>query len=109
MVRFRAYKGQSYGVDLVKLDGLGLRADGLNPPEPSAYNIYGTQVFAPCTGEVVAAEEGLPDMQVPIVDREHMAHESATLAIQVSHICIYMHRNVELPLCQFLATHFLYG
>jgi Peptidase family M23 len=73
MVRFRAYKGQSYGVDIVKLDGWGLRANGLQPTEPSAYNIYGMPVFAPCTGEVVAAEDSLPDMQVPIVDREHMA------------------------------------
>ena len=71
--RFHAYRGQSYGVDIVKLDGWGLRASGLLPPEPSAYNIYGALVYAPCTGEVVAALDGLSDMQVPQVDREHMA------------------------------------
>ena len=71
--RFHAYRGQSYGVDIVKLDRWGLRASGLLTPEPSAYNIYGTVVYAPCTGEVIAALGDLPDMQVPQVDREHMA------------------------------------
>lgn len=73
MVRFHAYRGQSYGVDIVKLDGWGLRASGLLPPEPSAYNIYGVPVYAPCTGEVIATLGNLPDMQVPKMDREHMA------------------------------------
>ena len=73
MARFRAYRGQSYGVDIVKLDGWGLRAKGLLPPQPSAYNIYGEPVYAPCTGQVVATQDGLPDMQVPQTDREHMA------------------------------------
>lgn len=71
--RFYAYRGQSYGVDIVKLDGWGLRASGLLPAEPSAYVIYGVPVYAPCTGQVIAAQDGLPDMQVPQTDREHMA------------------------------------
>ena len=71
--RFHAYKGQSYGVDIVELGGFGLRANGLLPPQPSAYKIYGAAVYAPCAGEVLAALDGLPDMQVPQVDRDHMA------------------------------------
>ena len=73
MARYQSYRGQSYGVDIVKLDAWGLRASGLLPPEPSAYNIYGEPVFAPCTGIVVAALDGVPDMQVPQMDRRHMA------------------------------------
>lgn len=73
MARFRAYRGQSFGVDIVKLDEWGLRAKGLQPTAPSAYNIYGTPVYAPCTGEVVAALDSLLDMQVPQMDRKHMA------------------------------------
>ena len=73
MARFRAYRGQSYGVDIVKLNGWGLRASGLLPSQPSAYNIYGEPVYAPCTGQVIATQDGLPDMQVPQTDREHMA------------------------------------
>jgi hypothetical protein len=71
--RFRDWRGQSYGVDLVQLDGLGLRAKGLQPADPRAYRIYGTRMLAPCAGRVVLAVDGLPDMQVPEVDREHIA------------------------------------
>ena len=47
--RFQAYRGQSYGVDIVKLDGWGLRAKGLLQPDPDKYNIYGMPVYAPCS------------------------------------------------------------
>ena len=73
MARFHAYRGQSYGVDIVKLNAWGLRAKGLQPNEPSAYDIYGDPVFAPCNGVVLIASDGLPDMQPPLMDREHMA------------------------------------
>ena len=71
--RFRAWRGQSYGVDIVKLDTLGLRARGVLPADPKAYRIYGARVLAPCAGQVVLAVDGLPDMQVPEADREHLA------------------------------------
>lgn len=71
--RLRAWRGQSYGVDLVQLDALGLRARGLQPADPRAYRIDGARVLAPCAGRVVLAVDGLPDMRVPEVDREHMA------------------------------------
>ena len=71
--RYRAWRGQSYGVDIVALDGFGLRARGVQPADPRAYVIYGTHVLAPCAGQVVLAVDGLPDMQVPEVDRDHLA------------------------------------
>jgi hypothetical protein len=71
--RFRAWRGQSYGIDIVKIDRIGLRANGLQPAEPDAYRIYGAQVLAPCAGEIVAATDNLPDMRVPETDRAHMA------------------------------------
>jgi Peptidase family M23 len=71
--RFRQWRGQSYGVDLVQLDGLGLRAKGLQPADPRAYRIHGARVLAPCAGRVVRAVDGLPDMRAPETDREHMA------------------------------------
>ena len=71
--RFREWRGQSYGVDIVKLDALGLRARGVLPADPKAYRIYGARVLAPCAGQVVLAVDGLPDMQVPEVDRAHLA------------------------------------
>jgi hypothetical protein len=71
--RFRAWRGQSHGVDIVQLDALGLRAPGVLPADPKAYRIYQAHVLAPCAGQVVLAIDGLPDMQVPEMDREHLA------------------------------------
>jgi hypothetical protein len=71
--RFSAWRGQSYGVDIVQLDAFGLRARAAQPADPKAYRIYGARVLAPCAGRVVLAVDGLPDMQVPEVDREHLA------------------------------------
>ena len=71
--RYRAWRGQSYGVDIVALNGLGLRARGVQPADPRAYVIYGARVLAPCTGQVVIAMDGLSDMRVPEVDRDHLA------------------------------------
>lgn len=71
--RFSAWRGQSYAIDIVKIDRFGLRAAGLLPAEPGAYDIYGAAVLAPCAGEVVVAVDGLPDMRVPETDRTHLA------------------------------------
>jgi hypothetical protein len=49
---FRAYRGQSYGVDIIQTDRFGLRSSGLAPSDPTAYQIYGEPVFAPCTGKL---------------------------------------------------------
>ena len=67
--RFAAYRGQSYGVDLVRIDFLGLRARGLLPADPAAYRTFDEPVLAPCAGRVVAAVDGFPDMPPPQVDR----------------------------------------
>jgi len=77
--RYRAWLGQSYGVDIVALDGFGMRARGVQPADLRAYVIYGTHVLAPCAGQVVMAVDGLPDMQVPEMDREHLAGNHVVL------------------------------
>jgi hypothetical protein len=71
--RFAPYRGQSYGVDLVRINRLGLRVPGLLPADPAAYLIYGDPVLAPCRGRVVLAEDGAADMPPPQADRGHMA------------------------------------
>jgi hypothetical protein len=63
--RQRAYRGQSYGVDLVEIDRFGLRASGWRPQDPAAYRIFGRPVLAPCAGPVLIAEDGMRDMPVP--------------------------------------------
>lgn len=69
----RPYWGTAHGVDLVALDRWGFRADGLMPAEPSRYVIFGKPVIAPCDGEVIAAVDGLHDLQVPQADHDHLA------------------------------------
>ncbi len=71
--RFREWRGQSHGVDIVQIDAFGLRAKGIQPAEPGAYRIYAAKVHAPCTGDVLVAIDGLPDMRPPAADRDHLA------------------------------------
>jgi len=71
--RFRAYRGQSFGVDLVRVNVAGFRTRGWMPADPAAYAIFGTSVRAPCGGRVVAAFDGAPDMPPPEADRAHLA------------------------------------
>ena len=78
--RFRKWRGQSYGVDILELNRVGLRARGLLPRDPRDYAIFGQRVLAPCTGSVVAAADGLRDLSPPAVDREHMAGNHVILA-----------------------------
>lgn len=71
--RFRIWRGQSYGVDIVRLSRFGLPAPGLLPRDPAAYAIFGDPVRAPCAGTVVTTLDGVPDMRPPQTDRRHMA------------------------------------
>ncbi len=73
IARHKSYWGQGHGVDFIAIDRWGFRAAGLLPTEPARYVIFGRPVIAPCAGEVIAAVDGLPDMQVPRVDRAHLA------------------------------------
>lgn len=69
----RAYRGQSYAIDIVKLDSRGLRAQGLWPHELSRYEIFGEPVFSPCDGRVGQMETSLPDHAPPEFDRQNPA------------------------------------
>lgn len=70
--RFRPWRGQSFGVDVVKLDRFGLRVRGLLPSDPAVYEIFGEPVYAPCAGRVIATLDGVAEMRPPTMDREHM-------------------------------------
>lgn len=73
VARRKPYWGTGNGVDLVAIDRWGLRADGVMPSDPSRYRIFGRAVIAPCTGSVIVAVDGLPDMMVPKTDAAHLA------------------------------------
>ena len=70
--KYRAYRGQSYGIDIVGVGGWGSRKAGLSPSDPARYAIFGATVIAPCAGRIIAAVDGRPDMPVPQRDRAHL-------------------------------------
>jgi hypothetical protein len=70
--RFKDYRGQSFGLDIVGLNRLGMRSTGLVPSDPSRYVIFGQPIYAPCPGQVLATEDGHADMSPPQPDRDHM-------------------------------------
>jgi Peptidase family M23 len=53
---------------LLAIDRFGWRAKGIAPSDLAAYQIYGEPVLAPCTGKIVQAIDGLPDMKIPQID-----------------------------------------
>lgn len=73
VARFRRWRGNSHGVDLIGIDPLGLRTRGVRPADPRGYQIYGTSVLAPCDGRVVHAEDGHPDQRIPSADTVNRA------------------------------------
>jgi murein DD-endopeptidase MepM/ murein hydrolase activator NlpD len=62
--RFVPWRGQSYGVDLVQIDGFGRRAGRMASPNLGDYRIYGQNVVAPCDGVVVISVNDRSDMAV---------------------------------------------
>ena len=71
--RFHAYRGQSYGIDILELNALGVHSSLPAPREPGRYKIFGDSIYAPCDGIVARSEDGLPDLSPPNSDRAHMA------------------------------------
>ena len=89
--RQRAYRGQSYAVDLIEIDNWGLRATGWRPSDPAAYLIFGKPVFAPCDGEVLRMQDGMPDMEVPVTDTSrlegnHVVLKCGDKAVLLAHL-----------------------
>lgn len=66
--RYRSWRGQSYALDFFGLNEFGTRAGSVSPQDPRAYAIFGAPLHAPCAGQVIAAESGKPDFQVPRQD-----------------------------------------
>ena len=88
--RQRAYRGQSYAVDLIELGPWAMRAPGWRPADPARYAIFGKTVFAPCDGTVIAAKDGMPDMPVPSTDTSrlegnHVIVQCGDFAVLLAH------------------------
>lgn len=66
------YRGQSRALDIVQVGRWGSRESGLRPADPARYAIFGEPVYSPCTGRIVEALDGLPDLPPPQSDRENL-------------------------------------
>jgi hypothetical protein len=77
--RFRPWRGQSYGLDIVRLGPWGLRAPGWLPADPGAYAIFDTPVLAPCDGVVLEAVDGRADLAPPNTDRTYLPGNNVLL------------------------------
>jgi hypothetical protein len=70
--RFRAWRGQSYGYDLVRVDALGRRSRTPWPRALEDYASFGTPVYAPCAGRVLETVNDQPDRVPPARDVERL-------------------------------------
>lgn len=86
--RFRPYRGQSYAVDIVKLNRFGTRSTGLLPQAIERYKIYGEPVYSPCDGRVVTTFNDAPDMVPPLPDREHMSGNFVLLRCEAADVLL---------------------
>lgn len=89
--RQRAYRGQSYAIDLIKFSRFGFRARGWRPLKPSAYAIFGELVLAPCSGSVLSARNDLPDMIVPqrdesLLEGNHVFIDCGEFGVLLAHL-----------------------
>lgn len=73
VTRFRPWRGQSKALDIFRISPPGLHKQGWQPTDPEKYITFGVPVLSPCAGVVALVIDGIPDMPVPEMDRDHMA------------------------------------
>jgi hypothetical protein len=61
---------QRYAMDILELNGAGMRAASLYPSNLGRYRIFGRTVHSPCDGTIVATRDGLADNIPPRSDRD---------------------------------------
>lgn len=69
----QSHDSQRFALDIVQLNSFGSRASALAPEDPARYAIFGETVYSPCSGVVVRAVDGLPDLRPPQRDTVHLA------------------------------------
>lgn len=65
-------RAQKYALDIMELNSFGTRAGGLIPADPESYRIFGNDIVAPCTGEVIATRADLEDQNAMVFDPENL-------------------------------------
>ncbi len=73
-------RAQKFAVDVLELNGLGVRAQGIYPHEREEYAIYGETVYSPCDGTVTSAVDSLPVQDPPERNSERPAGNHVMIA-----------------------------
>jgi hypothetical protein len=81
-------KAQRYALDIMELNSFGTRAGGLLPDEPESYQIFGNDIVAPCTGEVIATRADLKDQNAMVFDPENLLGNHIILFCQGNSILL---------------------
>lgn len=63
---------QRYALDFIALSAFGVRAAGMSPDDLGDYAAFGAEVIAPCAGEVLSSENGLPNRALMEPDLDHL-------------------------------------
>jgi murein DD-endopeptidase MepM/ murein hydrolase activator NlpD len=89
--RFYVTHAEPGRVDIVAVDRLGQRADGLRPSDPEKYTVFGMPVLAPCDGRVFRTADGLPDGQPGAADASsplgnHVVLECGAVTVTLAHL-----------------------
>jgi len=63
---------QRYALDITQVGALGFRAAGMSPVTLEEYRIFGAEILAPCEGEVLTIENGLPNQKPLDPDTSHL-------------------------------------
>lgn len=64
---------QRYALDIMKLNILGARANGLYPRSLTNYAIFGETLYSPCDGTISNTANDLPNLIPPASDRQNPA------------------------------------
>lgn len=72
-------QSQRFALDVVKLNQWGIRARGLYPSELNQYEIFETEVYSPCNGEIVKITNNLPDSRPPDRDQANLPGNSIVI------------------------------
>ncbi len=101
---FHALSGNRLALDLVQLNRFGNRAAGIAPAGLDAYEIFGRRVLSPCTGEVSALQDGLPDTAPGRPDSEHRRGNHVVLDCGSAEVVLahLMRRSIEVTVGQTL-------
>jgi hypothetical protein len=79
---------QRYALDIVKLNILGTRANGLYPRSLTNYVIFGETLYSPCDGTISDTVNDLPDLIPPASDRQNPAGKQILMRCKGADILI---------------------